>query len=580
MSPDFRILYTGAIAVWFGPNFVARVELLLPFVIIGALLLFIYLQHRWHEQARELQARQQAIGKRISEFGERLAAGPLDQVDSTIIAGLNSMIELLDADRICWYELEEDSGALLHKYTASKRPTPQSPKIILPGKMPFMAEKLSRHEVVALQSLKELPPEAKADRQFLEDLGVKALLLIPSSYSPRRKGALGLSSYSTEKVWAEESTSQLAIVANIIGATLESKYEQAARQESEGRFRYLFAQASIGIALETMEGSILDVNPAFCSMLGYSPAELQTATCACISHPEDEEVERPLFENLRQGLRSSYGMEKRFFRKDGSQMWGLVNVSLLNLNHGRPPLVIGMVIDVTAQKTAEASLFQRDQELQRLAGQLIEAQEEERRRISRELHDDIGQRVALLACELDLACSPAGSSPEREASLLSKLRNELDSIATDIHELSHELHSSSLQCCGLKVALKDLCWKYSHNQHLQIELHADNFDSKLPPDVALCLFRVAQEALANVLKHGGTKKVVVRVMQDSEKVRLSVKDFGVGFDPSLQSAGLGLMSMRERLRFCGGVLSVRSALNEGTEISAEVAAAKKFAATV
>ena len=337
-------------------------------------------------------------------------------------------------------------------------------------------------------------------------------------------------------------------------------------------------ETSIGIALETMEGSILDVNPAFCAMLGYSPVELQSATCARISHPEDEEVEKPLFEELRQGVRSTYGMEKRFFRKDGSQMWGLVNVSLLNLNHGRP-LVIGMVIDVTAQKTAEASLVLRDQELQRLAGQLIEAQEDERRRISRELHDDIGQRVALLTCELDLACNPAGASEERKASLLSKLRKELDGIATDIHELSHELHSSSLQCCGLKVALKDLCWKYSHNQHLQIELQAEDFDSKLPPDVALCLFRVAQEALANVLKHGGTKKVIVRVVQDSEKVRLTVRDFGVGFDTSLQSEGLGLMSMRERLRFCGGVLSVRSTLNKGTEISAEVACAKKFATT-
>ncbi|MGB2667311.1 MAG: hypothetical protein WAK48_25145, partial [Candidatus Acidiferrum sp.] len=179
MSPDFRILHASAIVAGFGPNFVARAELLMPLVIIGALLLFIYLQHRWHEQARDLQAQQHALGKRISEFGERLAAGPLDQVDTTIIAGLNGMIELLDADRICWYEVEEDSGALLHKYTASGRPTPQSPKIILPGKMPFLAEKLSRHEVVVLRSPKELPPRAKADRQFLEGLGVKSLLLIP-----------------------------------------------------------------------------------------------------------------------------------------------------------------------------------------------------------------------------------------------------------------------------------------------------------------------------------------------------------------------------------------------------------------
>jgi PAS domain S-box-containing protein len=443
-----------------------------------------------------------------------------------------------------------------------------------------MAETLARHEVVALQELKDLPPHARADAETLHELGLKSLLLIPSSYSPVRKGVLGLAYYSAHQTWAEESVHQLAIVANIIGATVERKYAQTASQESEERFRYLFAQASIGIALETMEGRILEVNPAFCSMLGYSPEELLSSSCARISHPDDEEVEKLLFEELRQGLRPNYRLEKRFFRNDGSQMWGLVSVSLLNRNHGSPPLVIGMVSDVSAQKTAEACLYQRDQELQRLAGHLIEAQEEERRRISRDLHDDIGQRVALLACEIDFERrNKTVSRGERKPSVLPKLRKDLDSIATDIHKLSHELHSASLQCCGLKVALKDLCWKYSHNHHLEIDLHTERLDPKLPPDVALCLFRVAQEALANVLKHGNTKKVLLSVVQDSRKVRLTVKDFGVGFDPSVQTGGIGLMSMRERLRFCGGLLTVKSAPNQGTEIAAEVVAVKKMAAT-
>jgi len=329
-----------------------------------------------------------------------------------------------------------------------------------------------------------------------------------------------------------------------------------------------------------MEGRILEVNPAFCSMLGYSPEELLSSSCARISHPDDEEVEKLLFEELRQGLRPNYRLEKRFFRNDGSQMWGLVSVSLLNRNHGSPPLVIGMVSDVSAQKTAEACLYQRDQELQRLAGHLIEAQEEERRRISRDLHDDIGQRVALLACEIDFERrNKTVSRGERKPSVLPKLRKDLDCIATDIHKLSHELHSASLQCCGLKVALKDLCWKYSHNHHLEIDLHTERLDPKLPPDVALCLFRVAQEALANVLKHGNTKKVLLSVVQDSRKVCLTVKDFGVGFDPSVQTGGIGLMSMRERLRFCGGLLTVKSAPKQGTEIAAEVVAVKKMAAT-
>ena len=578
MSPDLRLLGLGAAA--YVPNILAQTEFYLVLLIVITLLLFIVLQHQWHKQARGRQARGHALGKCIAEFAEGLAASPAEHLDTTVVEGLKSIISLVAADRICWYEVEQESGALRHMYTASARQAPLSPKVVPPGKMPFFAERLANHEVVVVEDLETIPQQGHEDKQFLAELGVKSLLLIPSSYSPRRKGVLGVSSYSTKETWAAESINQLAIAANILGATFERRYAQSAREESEERFRYLFAQASIGIALETMEGQILEVNPAFCSMLGYSTEELLSLTCNHLSHPDDEKVEMALFDELRQGLRPSYTIEKRFFRKDGSPMWGYVSVSLLRRNHGSAPLVIGMVSDITAQKTAEASLRQRDQELQRLAGQLIVAQEEERRRISRELHDDIGQRVALLACELDV--KSGGESEIRrevEGDAVVKLRKELDEIATDIHELSHTLHSSSLQCCGLKVALKDLCWKYSSNHRLEIELQAENVDSNLSPDAALCLFRVAQEALANVLKHGHTKKVIVKVTQDFEKVRLTVKDFGAGFDPTIQPGGIGLISMRERLRFCGGMLLVDSAPNQGTEITAEVAAVKKFAAT-
>jgi len=524
-------------------------------------------------QARRQEARRHALGKQISEFGERLAVSPLEHLDTAIVEGLKAIIELVDADRVCWYEVDEKSTALLHKYTATARHAPLSPKIVPPGKMPFLAERLGRGEVAPLEALRDLPPEGRMDRQFLEDLGVKSLLLIPSSYSRRRKGVLGVSSYSVEVRFSEELTDQLAIAANVIGASLERKDAQTASRESEERFRYLFAQASIGIALESIEGRILEVNPAFCQMIGYSREELLTLSCVQLTVPDDEEIEKVLFDELFRGLRSSYAMEKRFYRKDGSQMWGQVSVSLLNANHGSAPLVIGMVSDITAQKMAEASLHQRDRELQQLAGRLIEAQEEERARISRELHDDIGQRVALLATEVDLAARRKPAARKQPvASILPKLQGELDAIATDIHELSHELHSASLQHAGLKVALRDLCSKYWHKHRLAIDLHAPKLHSTLPPDVALCLFRVAQEALANVLKHGNTKKAQVKLIQDSRKVRLTVKDFGIGFDPSIQSGGIGLISMRERLSLCGGALFVKSAPNRGTEITAEVLA--------
>ena len=548
-----------------------RPETAASLAVILALIVFIMLQHRWNQQTLEREANRHELGKRISQFGERLAASPAERIDATITGGLKNIVELLDADRLCWYEVTEDSSILLHKYTGCVRQAPPSPQMILPGELPYIGQRLANHEFVSLHKLSDLPAPGEQDREFLAQLGVKSLLLIPSRYSPTRNGVLGLACYTKAESWADESVSQLAIAANMIGATLERKYEQMAREQSEQRFRYLFAQASIGIALETLEGRILEVNPAFCAMIGYSAEELKQLRCERISHPDDEEIEKVLFAELRQGLRTSYTIEKRFFRKDGTEMWAQVSVSLLNLQPESAPLVLGMVSDCTAQKAAEASLHQRDQELQRLAGHLIEAQEEERRRISRELHDDIGQRVALLACELDRE-RLARQVPNKINGENGAIRAELDAIATDIHKLSHELHSASLQTCGLKVALRDLCRKYANNHRLEVDLQAETNDCRLPPDVALCLYRVAQEALANALKHANTDRVVVQVTRDGEKVRLLVKDFGTGFDPARQSPGIGLTSMRERLRLCGGVLRVNTALNHGTEIAAEVTA--------
>ena len=119
-----------------------------------------------HIQARQREDKRQSLGRQISEFGERLAVSPVERVGATIVDGLNAIIELVNADRICWYEVEEESAALLHKYTASVRHAPLSPKIIPPGKMPFLAERLVRHEVVALENLQGFPPQGQGTGNF------------------------------------------------------------------------------------------------------------------------------------------------------------------------------------------------------------------------------------------------------------------------------------------------------------------------------------------------------------------------------------------------------------------------------
>lgn len=536
-----------------------------------------------HIQARQREDKRQSLGRQISEFGERLAVSPVERVGATIVDGLNAIIELVNADRICWYEVEEESAALLHKYTASVRHAPLSPKIIPPGKMPFLAERLVRHEVVALENLQGFPPQGQGDRQFLEELGVKSLLLIPSSYSERRKGVLGVSSYSVEVNWPEESIDQLATAANIIGATLERIDAQTAGQESEERFRYLFVQASIGIAIETMEGRILEVNPAFCSMVGYSAEELRSSTCSRITHPDDEEIEKVLFEQLRQGLRPSYRMEKRFFHKDGSQIWGQVSVSLLNTNQGSAQFVIGMVSDITAQKKVEANLYQRDRELQQLAGRLIEAQEEERRRIARELHDDVGQQEALLALRLQrIAHALPSDIPAAMRNDIEQSIHQTSEICSTIVALSHRLHSSKLELRGLVSAMRGFCQEFSEQHTTKIDFTHRDVPKDLPQDISLCLFRILQESLQNAAKHSGCTDFSVYVEGLPDQVQLIVRDSGIGFDveQAIQQRGLGLLSMRERLGLLNGTLQITSRPQDGTEVRVQLPLAKSRAAEV
>lgn len=344
----------------------------------------------------------------------------------------------------------------------------------------------------------------------------------------------------------------------------EHKFASGALAESENRFRQLFEQASVGVALESLEGKLAIVNPAFCAMFGYSEAELHHMSCAQLSHPEDLAAEAPLFQELCAGTRPSYQIDKRFYRKDGTIVWGRVSVSLLKPRDGSQPFIIGMLKDISAVK-------QRDQELVTLTGRLIEAQEEERRRISRELHDDIGQQAAAIAADLcalrETMARGASDAASGLADMVSQLATEL---ATSIHKLSHDLHSSRLQYLGLASALRDLCDKLAVQHHLTIELNVDCKVDRLPEPVELCMFRIAQEALSNVVKHSRGTTAFVKVALRGKTISLCVADDGIGFDAAGAHGGIGLTSMRERLRLVGGELHIRSSSDTGTEVVAEI----------
>jgi signal transduction histidine kinase len=203
---------------------------------------------------------------------------------------------------------------------------------------------------------------------------------------------------------------------------------------------------------------------------------------------------------------------------------------------------------------------------------LIEAQEEERTRIARELHDDISQRVALLAMQLDRMSLnlPASAADLKQG--VEEAARQTSEIGNDIQALSHLLHNSKLEYQGLTAATAGFCRELSDRHGVAIDVRSEDIPSDLPPEISLCLYRVAQEALQNVMKHSGSRRVEVSLKSTLNELLLTVRDFGIGFDPAdaVKGRGLGLISMKERLNLVGGELSIDSQPQTGTTILARV----------
>jgi signal transduction histidine kinase len=263
--------------------------------------------------------------------------------------------------------------------------------------------------------------------------------------------------------------------------------------------------------------------------------------------------------------REPFGMEYRLRRHDGEYRW--------IVDHGVPRFdadgtfagYIGSCIDVTERKVAEEALSTVSQKL-------IEAQEKERTRIARELHDDIGQRLALLAVHLD-GLKQGRAAPAAElGSQIGEVHQQITDLASDIQALSHRLHSSKLEYLGLAAAANGFCRELSHRNGVEIAFHSENIPRELPREISLPLFRVLQEALQNAIKHSGSRQFQVLLRGRENEIELTVHDSGIGFEPeeAIKGSGLGLTSMQERLRLVDGQLFIDSKPQRGTTIQARV----------
>ena len=235
-------------------------------------------------------------------------------------------------------------------------------------------------------------------------------------------------------------------------------------------------------------------------------------------------------------------------------------------------LIVGLLLARANRRRAEEGLREGQLELRRLTGRLLLAQETERRRIALELHDDLNQSLALLAVDLDLL----GQNPPVSGALLGERMHELSGrvkqLSSEVHELSHQLHPTKVEQLGLVVAVRGLCGELSHTHGVDIDFAAEQVASTISADTSLCLYRITQEALRNVIKHSGARHARVELRGRPDEISLRISDDGCGFDTGSADGkgGLGLVSMRERLRLVGGDIAILSRPPGGVQIDVRI----------
>ena len=343
----------------------------------------------------------------------------------------------------------------------------------------------------------------------------------------------------------------------------DQKRAEEALKKSEERFSKAFRQSPMVLTLTSAKDHrYLDVNETFERITGWRRDEVIERTPFDIGIWVDP-TQRVAFVKRLLAEGAIRDFELRYRCKNGVQRVGLGAAELIEIDN--EPCIISVIADITDRKRAEEALSGMSQKL-------IEAQEQERTRIARDLHDDIAQRLALLAIELEQFRQGLPDSDSELRTGIGIIQKQAAQVSTDVQAMSHELHSSKLEYLGIVAAIKGFCKEFGEQQKVEIDFRSHDLPALLSPQISLCIFRVLQESLHNAAKHSGVAHFEVQLWGTSGEIHLTVNDLGGGFDieAAMKGRGLGLTSMRERLRLLDGELSINSQPKRGTTIHARV----------
>ena len=372
-------------------------------------------------------------------------------------------------------------------------------------------------------------------------------------------------------------------------------------RESEARFRAMFDNASVGMALMSLDRRVIGVNQAALRILGYTTEEYLNMDVTELSHPDDRQIGSSQFKEMISGERNGFQIERRYMHKDGGALWARVTYSVVPDDQGKPKYLVGLMEDINEERLAKDRLAKQDQDYRaeleyrveertralaetnlRLLAEIAhrrraekalstKAAEEaviaERTRLARDLHDAVTQTLFSASLIAEVLPELWESDFEEARSTTEELRQLTRGALAEMRTLLLELRPSALTQSRFDDLLKQLCEALIGRTRLPINLHIEG-EGKLQPEVQVALYRIAQESLNNAAKYARASHVDVNLQFSSTGATLEICDDGAGFDINkLKPSSLGLRIMRERAEAIGAGLKINSTIGQGTQIS-------------
>jgi len=471
-----------------------------------------------------------------------------------------------------WQVSEENSDPLVMTHAYRDRtlePLPSRP--VLREYFPWIQAQIQKKQVVCIPNTANVPPEAAKDMQSWQQYGVRSALAFPLSVGGGP--VIGLLAFDSteERDWPEPLQRRLQLLAHVIAQALERKEaerkmrdvnralaEQTALLQTREELLKIFVKnAPVGVAMFDRDMRYLQVSDRWCADYGVESSQILGRS----QYEMFPDLPERWKEVHRRGLAGETlrADEDRWDRADGTKWVRWEIRPWWNLD-SLPGGILIFAEDITNRKQTEEALSG-------MTRKLVEAQEQERARIARDLHDDITQRLAMLAIDIEEVETPPDIQEQ-----MHELSERTKEITSDIQALSHELHSAKLDYLGIAGGMRSWCSEFGERKGMEIEFNSSELPDPLPPEISLCLFRVLQEALHNASKHSGAKRADVELRVESGEIHLTVSDLGKGFDvaAAMQGRGLGVTSMQERVRLLAGRIVIDSQPLVGTTIQVHV----------